>query len=241
MLKILKWPLSYIIIQFLLIILLYIIYFSLGNDINLFNQFLHVNQIYLVVTLALIFIPLLTYEYNKSKHNDFNGKVNKLWALLISGIILSLFYNILAFYVNFLLKTNLYDSNTKMITTLIATGFIGPIIEELLFRGVMYNEAKKRYPNTKAIWIVNICFALCHFNVLQMFYAFILGFILIYVYEKYKTIKAPIIVHMASNITTTCFLPLLIKNYFWVNYIIFIICIVCFSLYKKHTKKTTKL
>ena len=45
-----------------------------------------------------------------------------------------------------------------------------------------------------------------------MIYALVLGFILIYVYEKSKNIKIPIILHITSNITTTLYVLLLNKG-----------------------------
>ena len=232
--KIIKWPLIYFIFQFMLIFLLSYSFISNGNDASLFNEYLKTKQIYITLIVAIIFIPLLIKDYKKY-NKDKNIKINYFY-LIILGIILSLIYNIFAYYFNFFLKTSLFDNNNNLIITLISTGLIGPIIEELMFRGIIYNELKNKYKNMKAILITTILFAIIHFNIIQILYALAIGFILIFVYEKYKNIKAPIILHMASNITTTLFLPILVQNNFIINYGIFLICLILLIIVKKYTK-----
>ena len=232
--KIIKWPLIYFLFQFILIFLLAYNYISSGNDIKLFNEFLNSKQIYLALILGIIFIPLLLKDYKKINF-DKNNKIN-YFELVLIGVILSLIYNVFAYYFNFLLKTSLFDNNSNIIVTLISTGLIGPIIEELMFRGIIYNELKNKYSNMKAILITTAFFAIIHINVIQIIYTFALGFILIFVYEKYQNIKAPIILHMASNITTTLFLPILIQNNLIINYSIFLICLILIVIIKKYTK-----
>lgn len=230
--KVVKWPLIYFAFQFLLIFLLSYFFILNGNDVNLFNSYLKTKQIYITFIIAIIFIPLLIRDYKKYKIDKYN-KINYFYLIII-GIILSLIYNVFAYYFNFLLKTSLFDNNSNIIITLISTGLIGPVIEELMFRGIVYSELKNKYKNMKAILITTVFFAIFHFNIIQFLYALALGFILIFVYEKYQNIKAPIVLHMASNITTSLFLPLLIKDNFIINYSIFLICLILLILIKKY-------
>lgn len=232
--KIIKWPLIYFLFQFILIFLLSYYYVSNGNDVNLFNDYLSTKQIYVALIVAIIFIPLLINDYKKYK-KQINTKINYFY-LIILGVILSLMYNVFAYYLNFALKTSLFDNNSNIAVTLLSTGILGPIIEELMFRGIIYNELKSKYSNMKSILITTIFFAIIHINIIQILYALIIGFILIFVYEKYNNIKAPIILHMASNITTTLFLPLLIKNNLIINYGIFIFSLILLIMLKKYTK-----
>lgn len=232
--KIIKWPLIYFLFQFILIFLLSYYYVSNGNDVNLFNDYLSTKQIYIALIVAIIFIPLLINDYKKYK-KETNNKINYFY-LTILGIILSLIYNVFAYYLNFVLKTSLFDNSNNIAITLLSTGILGPIIEELMFRGIIYNELKSKYSNMKSILITTIFFAVIHINIIQILYALIIGFILIFVYEKYNNIKAPIILHMASNITTTLFLPLLIKNNLIINYGIFIFSLILLIMLKKYTK-----
>ena len=234
--KVIRWPLIYFVIQFLLIVIMAYFYIQGGNAIDEFNSFLLDKQLLIVVILGLIFIPLLLIDYKKNYYNSEVEKIN-IPILLIIAVLLSLVYNVFAYYVNnFTFQTSLFDSNGNILYVLLATGLIGPVIEELMFRGIIYNELKKKIASMAAILITTLFFALTHFNIFQVIYALALGFILIFVYEKYKDIKAPIILHMASNITTTLFVPLLIKDNFIVNYSIFLIGLIGLFLIKKYTK-----
>lgn len=234
--KVIRWPLIYFVIQFLLIVIMAYFYIQGGNAIDEFNSFLLDKQLLIVVILGLIFIPLLLIDYKKNYYNSEVKKIN-IPILLIIVVLLSLVYNVFAYYVNnFTFQTSLFDSNGNILYVLLSTGLIGPVIEELMFRGIIYNELKKRITSMAAILITTLFFALTHFNIFQIIYALALGFILIFVYEKYKDIKAPIILHMASNITTTLFVPLLIKDNFIVNYSIFLIGLIGIFLIKKYTK-----
>ena len=231
--KIIKWPLIYFLFQFILIVLLAYNFITGGNDSSLFNEYLKMKQIYITLIIAIIFIPLLINDYKKFK-KDKKTKIN-YFNLILLGIILSLIYNIFAYYFNFILKSSLFDNNNNLVITLISTGLIGPVIEELMFRGIIYNELKSKYKNMKAILITTIFFAIIHFNIIQTLYALAIGLILIFVYERYKNIKAPIILHMTSNITTTLFLPILIQNNFVINYSVFLICLILIIIIKKYT------
>ena len=74
-----------------------------------------------------------------------------------------------------------------------------PIAEELVYRGMFYKRLKDYFETTIAAYMAAIVFGVVHMNLVQGLYAFFCALILIYVYEKYKTIIAPIFLHMAVN------------------------------------------
>ena len=212
--KLLKWPIIYLLLEVLLLSIITVLF----KDNILLINFL------LAIFTAIIFIPLLIKNYKKQNIKNYKLNIKKIILLILMGILLSVFYNTFMFYLNkYLFHTNLFDKNNKILITLLSTGIIGPIIEELMFRGIVYNEAKNKYNNKKAIIITTIIFAILHVNFMQIIYAFIMGLIFIKVYEESKNIKAPIILHMASNITTTLYLILLTKDNLIINFIFLII------------------
>lgn len=212
--KLLKWPIIYLLLEVLLLSIITVLF----KDNILLINFL------LAIFTAIIFIPLLIKNYKKQNIKNYKLNIKKIILLILMGILLSVFYNTFMFYLNkYLFHTNLFDKNNKILITLLSTGIIGPIIEELMFRGIVYNEAKNKYNNKKAIIITTIIFAILHVNFMQIIYAFIMGLIFIKVYEESKNIKAPIILHMASNITTTLYLILLTKDNLIINLIFLII------------------
>lgn len=82
----------------------------------------------------------------------------------------------------------------------IATAVIvGPIVEELIFRGLMYVRLKRMFGMGISAVVTGLMFGLFHMNLSQGVYAFIFSFAAIYVYEEYKNICAPILFHMVAN------------------------------------------
>ena len=81
-----------------------------------------------------------------------------------------------------------------------AIGVIVPLAEEYVYRGVMYNRIKNEFGYFGAIFFSALAFGLFHFNLLQGVYAFTIGILLAYFYEKYGNIKVPVAMHMSINI-----------------------------------------
>lgn len=78
-----------------------------------------------------------------------------------------------------------------------------PLVEELLFRGVLFEELNRIVSVKTTIILTALIFGLYHFNILQTPNTFFMGLVLAYVYYKTKTIKAPIIVHLTNNLLAT--------------------------------------
>ena len=231
MFKVFRFLISYIVVQFALIFLLAFYFTSKGYNSNYLPNFINDNKIYMVLILAIIFIPLLLYNYKKlnikkEKENIFN--------YIIFTIFLSIGYNIVAYYIDkHILLSDLYSFNTNLIVSLISTVLIGPIIEELMFRGIMYNELKKISNIKKTMLITTITFCLCHFNLIQLVYTFIFGYFLVIIYNKNRNINYVIILHMISNLVTTFISLFIIKDYIITNIILLFISIVMLYLSNK--------
>ncbi len=87
----------------------------------------------------------------------------------------------------------------SMVISYISLGILAPIAEEFVFRGLVYRRIRD-YVNVKwAIIITSLLFGLYHGNMVQFIFATLLGVALAAVYERYKTLWAPILAHMAVN------------------------------------------
>lgn len=98
-----------------------------------------------------------------------------------------------------------YDSSEKIIygssimIQIMSAAVFAPIVEEFAFRGLIYNRLKHMCNYKVAAVISAFLFGVFHGNWIQAPYAFIIGLVAVFVYEKYKNISAPIILHMAAN------------------------------------------
>ena len=81
-----------------------------------------------------------------------------------------------------------------------SVGIIIPIQEELMYRGLIYKNIEQRYDYIKAAVISSTVFAVMHMNLSQGIYAFLMGFVLAFIYQKTKNIYACITFHCSANI-----------------------------------------
>lgn len=80
--------------------------------------------------------------------------------------------------------------------------FIAPISEEFIFRAVILAKAKKIMSFTAANILQSVLFGIMHGNIIQGVYAFALGLLIGFVYEKRQSIIVPIILHMIFNLSS---------------------------------------
>lgn len=91
-------------------------------------------------------------------------------------------------------------STVGTIVMLVYGIFIAPIHEEILFRGVIMHYSKKAVPFVIANFIQALLFGIMHMNIVQSTYAFLVGLILGYVFEKSKNLTSTIVIHIMFNI-----------------------------------------
>jgi len=87
-----------------------------------------------------------------------------------------------------------------LFTTSFFAAIIGPVAEELFFRGFMYNALKKKLGIFIAVFFTAALFSLLHTNIAGFLPIFILGILLAYIYEKTGNLLCSISVHMFHNI-----------------------------------------
>jgi len=88
-------------------------------------------------------------------------------------------------------------SNTVL---LIVVSFIGPIIEEVFFRGFLYSAFKKNWGVLPALFLSSILFSLVHLEIYSFIPLFIIGWLLAYIFEKTKSLFPAIFLHAVYNL-----------------------------------------
>lgn len=77
--------------------------------------------------------------------------------------------------------------------------FIAPVVEEMVFRGIIYRFLCQRVNLWFGLIFTNVLFALIHLSLLRFLPLFFLGLLLSWLYEKYKDIRIAIGFHMLFN------------------------------------------
>ena len=95
---------------------------------------------------------------------------------------------------------NFYEVN--LAAQIICLGILTPIAEELVFRGLIFKRMREVLNRKRAILISALIFGIYHGNLVQAVYGGVLGALLAYAYEKYGSLKAPILAHMVLNLTS---------------------------------------
>lgn len=83
---------------------------------------------------------------------------------------------------------------------IVCLGIIIPVSEEMMFRGLLFKRLREGKTFVKAALWSSVLFSLMHGTTAQFFYTLALGMLLAYVYEKYDTVRAPIVLHITSNL-----------------------------------------
>jgi membrane protease YdiL (CAAX protease family) len=74
-----------------------------------------------------------------------------------------------------------------------------PLLEEMLFRGVILRSFLQQYSRTGSILWTSLLFAIAHLNVYQFFTALLLGVVLGWLYERTRSLWPSILLHAMFN------------------------------------------
>ncbi len=98
------------------------------------------------------------------------------------------------------------DDKINFTLALFSILFFAPLIEEILFRRLLYSFLKARMSFLKSLFLSSFLFSFLHlsweqgFNNIPLFCSiFILGLYLAFIYEKTKSVLTSILVHLAFN------------------------------------------
>jgi membrane protease YdiL (CAAX protease family) len=79
-----------------------------------------------------------------------------------------------------------------------------PVVEEIIFRGILYPAIKQRGWPQLALWGTSLLFALTHANVATFLPLTFLAMVLVFLYERTGNLLAPILTHGLFNAANYC-------------------------------------
>jgi len=106
-----------------------------------------------------------------------------------------------------------------------ATILMAPIVEEVIFRGLVYTRLCRGMNRMIAALLSAVIFGLVHGTLLHLFYTVPMGLLLCLFYEKYRSLWAPIILHMGFNLAGT------VLGYYTNASIVMIVILLAIGLY----------
>ena len=119
----------------------------------------------------------------------------------------------LAFYDEQYQQTAQITYSAGLLVQIIGLGIVTPVAEELMFRGVLHKRFRERQGFWySALWS-SLLFSFMHSNTTQMVYTFLLGVLLSYLYEKFGSFKAPLVLHILLNTGSVVFTELGVFRY----------------------------
>ena len=84
--------------------------------------------------------------------------------------------------------------------TFLGTAIVAPIVEEVIFRGLAYSRMKKGMPTVWAVILTSVLFGVAHGHPVWMLYTFAFGLLLIWVFERTRSLVAPMVLHIGYNL-----------------------------------------
>lgn len=181
----------------------------------------HLTIISDLITFIIIFFIFLGLKKNLFKVCRFN-KVNLkvLFYMIVFSIGLSmlilfsmliltpLFPNIFEGYS--LVQKSLILTHNSILSLIIVIVLI-PIFEEIFFRGVIFGFLRDNYSIPLALVLQAFIFAICHYNLIQGIYAFILGLFLGIFFYVTNSLYASLVANITYKFFGVFVIPLIIS------------------------------
>ena len=194
------------------IVLYYIVFLSAMYFIFAFIG--HTASTYMIAQIisAAITIPFMYFASYKPTQQMFVKKpkigralfINVLWVIVITLFISFALNNIITMSPLIGLSEGYARANesfyaSTLVIELIGSAILSPIMEELVFRGIVFGNMRKIMNVPQAVFLSALLFGLIHFNIVQFVYAFLLGLVLAAFMYKSGHVYAAMIGHIAAN------------------------------------------
>lgn len=163
-----------------------------------------------VISFTLTFFLVLFWlrDDMKQRHTRDRAPLAIAWLWAIGGFFLALFAQSIAANIEWrLFGIEMGSENTKRIVDIIrltpalviVTSVIGPILEEVIFRKIIFGTLYEKYNFFIAATTSSLLFAAVHMEFEHLLLYSAMGFTFALLYTKTKRIFVPIFAHVAMN------------------------------------------
>lgn len=200
---------TYIVMQFSSILgvpLLKKIFTSMGVSADRID-FLSVVYWIIISFFVAFLITLFLLRHERFDRASDKAGVGKSIVWAIGGIFLALFAQSIAGNIERILGVPTGSENTQQILKLInafpavifVSSVLGPILEEIVFRKILFGSLYKRMNFFFAALISSVVFSIAHAELEHTLLYAAMGFTFAFLYVKTKRIIVPIFAHVAMN------------------------------------------
>jgi len=205
------WKMSDVVIVVLLVNALPLLFALTLYILSRFNVniYMPVTNIHtLAIYIALLVLLIVLFKFRFKKNVEALGiETNNIRRSILLGVFVGLISYLLIDGLYLLLWPNRYAPDvTKTIRTpgtlvdlclyFLVALVLGPVLEEVIYRGIFYSPYRKKYGPAKAVIITSVFFAMAHFALPS----FLFSLLLTALYEKTESIIPPIIAHSIHNL-----------------------------------------
>lgn len=161
------------------------------------------------IIVLIILIILMYWEHREKRYrgmnlNKKNLRKNTKFIVMtvLSGMLIGIIITgiLTTFIHSNKFTTNIVDSFKLSKNGIVLMLLVAPVVEEFVFRGILFNYLRKNCSIITAIVIQALAFAIYHGNITQGIYAFILGIFLAMIYVYTNSLIGSIIGHILSNL-----------------------------------------
>ncbi len=129
-------------------------------------------------------------------------------GLLIGGYAIIYLHNMLLDFFGFSVQSEqiseIFDQLESPIWFFITGAVIAPIVEEIFFRGFLFQGFRQKYGWMPAIFLSSAIFGAAHLDPVSLIPTFVLGCVLAYVYHRSNSVWPGILFHAAINSFSLC-------------------------------------
>lgn len=161
---------------------------------------------------ALFTSPFLFYYYVKDQKGRGESSAVRLRLsgcflyIVVFGGALCLFGNYMEAVLGLAQRSAAYGEASRALYSppfafqLLASGLMIPLVEELIFRGMVFASLRDKLPFFLSAAMSSALFGLFHGNLPQGVYAFVVGIAAAWLYQTCSTLLAPILLHVSANL-----------------------------------------
>lgn len=219
------------------------------------------DSIYAVIIFIIYGITILLYAWIRNKRNwpfDFSFRLPSIRSISYSMLFIVTLILAIKHPLNYVINLSLQNKNEATAMELFSVFsfgavFIGPIVEELIFRGIILNGLRDKYGSNLALIISSVLFAIIHVQPAQVITALLMGLVFGHIFIKTNSLGLVILLHSIANLTSILIGEFLIINpsienlesYMiygkWTFFIIGISVLICVYLFLKYWRRSGEL